>query len=131
MLLRRYLGDSERYYLAAKVINFLHISLVVLIVMFAYLDNVAYLVTFLGFASAGLAIAMKDLFMSLLGWCVITIGGSIRVGDRIKILKDGSEFLGDVLDISALRITLYEDVTLQSMQNGRAGRIIFIPNHIT
>ena len=129
MLLRRYLGDSERYYLAAKVINFLHISLVVLIVMFAYLDNVAYLVTFLGFASAGLAIAMKDLFMSLLGWCVITIGGSIRVGDRIKILKDGSEFLGDVLDISALRITLYEDVTLQSMQNGRAGRIIFIPNH--
>lgn len=129
MILRRYLGDSERYYTMAKVMNFLHITLVVLIVMFAYLDNVTYLVTFLGFASAGLAIAMKDLFMSLLGWCVILIGGSIRVGDRIKILKEGSEFLGDVLDISALRITLYEDVSLQSMQEHRAGRIIFIPNH--
>ena len=37
-----------------------------LILLFAYMENVSYLVAIVGFASAGLAIAMKDLFMSVL-----------------------------------------------------------------
>jgi small-conductance mechanosensitive channel len=84
----------------------------------------------LGFASAGIAIAMKDMFMSILGWFVIVIGGSFQVGDRMKVTKDGRDFIGDILDISFLRITLQEDITLTSyMTNRRAGRIIFVPNH--
>jgi small-conductance mechanosensitive channel len=84
----------------------------------------------LGFASAGIAIAMKDLFMSILGWFVIIIGGSIHVGDRIKVTKDNQQFLGDVLDISLLRITIQEDITLTTyLYNRRAGRILFIPNN--
>ncbi|HIE35336.1 MAG TPA: mechanosensitive ion channel [Campylobacterales bacterium] len=84
----------------------------------------------LGFASAGIAIAMKDMFMSLLGWSVIVFGGSIHVGDRIKVKKNGLVYVGDVIDISMLRITIFEDVTLTSyLENRRAGRIIFIPNN--
>lgn len=94
------------------------------------MENATYVVAVLGFASAGLAIAMKDLFMSLLGWIVIIIGGSVHVGDRIRVEKDGSTYIGDVLDISMLRITIYEDITLTSYkENRRAGRIIFIPNN--
>jgi small-conductance mechanosensitive channel len=87
-------------------------------------------VTILGFASAGIAIAMKDWFMSILGWLVIVFGGSIHVGDRIRADMEGMRYVGDVLDISLLRITILEDITLTSiMQNRRAGRIIFIPNN--
>jgi small-conductance mechanosensitive channel len=129
-LVKKYITDNERFYTANKVLNITTFIIIVLILLFSYLENVSYLVTVLGFASAGIAIAMKDWFMSILGWFVMVIGGSIHVGDRIKAVKDGQEFVGDVLDISMLRITLQEDVTLTSyMINRRAGRIIFIPNN--
>lgn len=127
---RKYIHDNERIYTTNKIINFLNINLIVLILLFAYLDNVGYLVTVLGFASAGLAIAMKDLFMSVLGWIVIVVGGAVHAGDRIKVIKDGAVYIGDVLDISVLRITLYEDITWTTYtENRRAGRIIFVPNN--
>ncbi|TLE15792.1 mechanosensitive ion channel [Helicobacter apodemus] len=127
---RKYIHNNERIYTANKIINFLNITLIIVILLFSYLDNVSYLVTVLGFASAGLAIAMKDLFMSILGWFVIIIGGAVHAGDRIKVIKDGAVYVGDVLDISVLRIILYEDVTLTSYkENRRAGRVIFIPNN--
>lgn len=130
LTLRKYILDTDRIYTASKVINFLNITIIVLILLFAYMENVSYLVAIVGFASAGLAIAMKDLFMSVLGWFVIVLGGSVHVGDRVRVCKDGSVYVGDVLDISMLRITIFEDVTLTSyMENRRAGRIIFIPNN--
>jgi small-conductance mechanosensitive channel len=68
--------------------------------------------------------------MSIFGWMVIVVGGSINVGDRIKVHRNGQEFVGDVLDISLFRITVQEDVTLTTVVvNRRAGRIIFIPNN--
>lgn len=130
IFVRRYIHDNERAYTASKIINFFNISIIILILLFAYLENVTYLVAVLGFASAGLAIAMKDLFMSILGWFVIVLGGSVHVGDRIRVSKDGSVYVGDVLDISILRITMHEDVTLTTyLENRRAGRIIFVPNN--
>jgi len=127
---KKYITDNERLYTVNKIVNFITFTVILLILLFAYLENVSYLVTVVGFASAGLAIAMKDLFMSILGWLVIIFGGSIHVGDRIRVVKDGMTYVGDVLDVSLLRITIHEDVTLTSyMENRRAGRIIFIPNN--
>lgn len=128
---RRYIKDNERVYITNKVINFININLIILILLFGYIENIGYLITILGFASAGLAIAMKDMFMSVLGWIVIVIGGSMRVGDRLKVIgRDGQEFVGDIMDISLLRITIYEDITYTTyVTNRRAGRIIFIPNN--
>ncbi len=129
-LVKRTITDNERFYMANKIINFSFIFVILIIIIFAYIENVSYLVTVLGFASAGIAIAMKDWFMSMLGWLVIVLGGSIHVGDRIKVIKDGIEYVGDVLDISLLRITILEDVTLTTYKhNRRAGRIIFVPNN--
>ncbi len=129
-LVKRTITDNERFYMANKIINFTFVFLVIIILLFAYIENVSYLVTVLGFASAGIAIAMKDWFMSMLGWLVIVLGGSIHVGDRIRVDKDGKMYVGDVLDISLLRITMLEDITLTTYKhNRRAGRIIFIPNN--
>ncbi len=129
-LVKRTITDNERFYMANKIINFTFFFLAIIILLFAYIENVSYLVTVLGFASAGIAIAMKDWFMSMLGWLVIVLGGSIHVGDRIRVDKDGKMYVGDVLDISLLRITMLEDITLTTYKhNRRAGRIIFIPNN--
>jgi small-conductance mechanosensitive channel len=130
LVVKKYITDNERFYMANKIITFTNFTVIILILFFNYIENVSYLVTILGFASAGIAIAMKDWFMSMLGWLVIVFGGSIHVGDRIRVDMDGMKYVGDVLDISLLRMTILEDITLTSiMQNRRAGRIIFIPNN--
>ena len=127
---KKYITDNDRFYMANKIINFSNFILIMIILLFNYIENVSYLVTVLGFASAGIAIAMKDWFMSMLGWLVIVFGGSIHVGDRIRVDMDGMKYVGDVMDISLLRMTLLEDITLTTYsENRRAGRIIFVPNN--
>ena len=129
-LVKRYMSDNDRFYTINKALNFTFVTLLLFTLLFAYLENVSYLVTILGFASAGIAIAMKDWFMSIMGWFVIIIGGAIHVGDRVKFVRDGVEYVGDIVDISLLRMTIQEDITLTTyMHNRRAGRIIFVPNN--
>ena len=128
--LKKYFSQNENFYMANKVINFILVFLIVMIILFSYIDNVSYVITILGFASAGIAIALKDWFMSLFGWMVIVTSGSIQVGDRIKVTRDGLEVVGDVLDISLFKITIREDITYTSYKvNRRTGRIFFIPNN--
>jgi small-conductance mechanosensitive channel len=130
LFVKKYITDNERFYMANKIITFINVTLIILIVFFNYIENANYLVTILGFASAGIAIAMKDWFMSILGWLVIVIGGSIHVGDRIRVDMGGMKYVGDVMDISLLRMTILEDITLTAItQNRRAGRIVFVPNN--
>ncbi len=129
-LVKRYMSDNERFYTINKFLNFSFFTLLLLTLLFAYIENVSYLVTILGFASAGIAIALKDWFMSLMGWFVIIIGGAVHVGDRVKFVRNGMEYVGDIVDISLLRMTIQEDITLTTyMHNRRAGRIIFVPNN--
>jgi small-conductance mechanosensitive channel len=129
-LVRKYMSDNDLFYGINKVVNFFFIFIVFIILLLTYLENIENFMTILSFASAGIAIALKDWFMSLLGWLVILVSGSIHVGDRVKFVKDGVEYVGDVVDISVLRMTLHEDVTLTTiMLNKRSGRIVFIPNN--
>ena len=129
-LVKKYMSDNERFYTINKFLNITFVTLLILTLLFAYIENVNYLVTILGFASAGIAIALKDWFMSLMGWFVIIAGGAIHVGDRVKFVRNGMEYVGDVVDISLLRMTIQEDITLTTyMHNRRAGRIIFVPNN--
>lgn len=130
LALKRYFSQNENYYMINKIINFTLVFLIVMLILFSYIDNVSYLVTILGFASAGIAIALKDWFMSIFGWMVIVTSGSIQVGDRIKVNKGNVETVGDVLDISLFKITIREDITYTSYTvNRRSGRIFFIPNN--
>jgi small-conductance mechanosensitive channel len=129
-LVRKYMSDNERFYTINKALNISFVTILGFTILLAYIENVSYLVTILGFASAGIAIAMKDWFMSLLGWATIVLGGSIHVGDRVRFVREGIEYVGDIVDISMLRMTMHEDINLTSyMTNRRAGRMIFIPNN--
>jgi len=130
LIAKKYITDHERFYMANKIITFTNFTIIILIVFFNYIENAGNMLTILGFASAGIAIAMKDWFMSILGWLVIVFGGSIHVGDRIRVDMDGMKYVGDVMDVSLLRMTILEDITLTAItRNRRAGRIIFVPNN--
>jgi len=132
LIVKKYVKE-ESVYLTNKILNFINISVILLIIAFFYINNATYLITILGFASAGIAIAMKDWFMNIFGWFVIMTSGNFKVGDRIKIyLQNGRvKIVGDIIDISLNRIVIHEDVTLTTYQyNRRAGRIVFVPNNV-
>ncbi len=132
LAVKKYLAeqDDDQFYTINKIISFSVIVLAIFVLLFSYIENASYLVTFLGFASAGIAIALKDWFMSMFGWMAIMTSGAIHVGDRIKVTRDGIEVVGDVLDISLFKIAVREDVTITSyMTNRRSGRVFFIPNN--
>jgi small-conductance mechanosensitive channel len=122
--------DDDHQYTTNKIINVTVIIISIFVLLFSYIDNASYLVTFLGFASAGIAIALKDWFMSIFGWLAIMTSDTVKVGDRIKVTKDGVQVVGDILDISLFKISVREDVTLTSYTtNRRTGRVFFIPNN--
>jgi len=132
IVIKKYIKE-ESAYIVNKILNFINVTVIILIISFFYINNVTYLITILGFASAGIAIAMKDWFMNIFGWFVIMIGGTFKVGDRIKIyMQNGNvKIVGDVIDITLTKIVIYEDVTLTTyLHNRRAGRIVFIPNNV-
>jgi len=130
MAMKKYIEDDDKYYTTNKLINFFFIIITLLVLIFSYIENASYLVTFLGFASAGIAIALKDWFMSIFGWISIMTGGHIKPGDRVKVTRQGVEVVGDVLDITLLKIAIREDTTLTSYsKNRRTGRVFFIPNN--
>jgi len=128
--MKKYVEDDDKHYTGNKLINFFFIVLTIFVLLFSYIDNASYLVTVLGFASAGIAIALKDWFMSIFGWISIMLSGSINPGDRVKVMRNGIEVVGDVLDITLLKIAVREDTTLTSYtKNRRTGRVFFIPNN--
>lgn len=53
LFVKKYIKDNERFYMANKIITFVNFTLIILILFFSYIENVSYLVTILGFASAG------------------------------------------------------------------------------
>jgi small-conductance mechanosensitive channel len=129
-IIKKYIDNDDILYTANKSVNIVLIVVVAMVLLFYFIANVSYIITLLGFASAGIAIALKDWFMSIFGWMSIVLSGSINPGDRIKVMRNGIEVVGDVLDITLLKIAVREDTTLTSYsKNRRTGRVFFIPNN--
>jgi small-conductance mechanosensitive channel len=81
------------------------------------------LATYLGLVSAGIAIALKDIFLNLAGWIFIVWRRPFAVGDRIQI----GEHAGDVIDVRAFHFTLNEIGNWVDADQS-TGRIIHVPN---
>lgn len=78
--------------------------------------------TFLGLLTAGLAIALKDPLVNLVGWMLIIWRRPFAVGDRIQI----GNHAGDVMDLTISRFTLAE-VGNWVHADQITGRIVHIP----
>ncbi|MBZ9607502.1 mechanosensitive ion channel family protein [Clostridium estertheticum] len=84
-----------------------------------------YILTFLGFFSAGLAFAFRDPVASFLGWLIINTHKPFKLGDRIKL----GESLGDVIAIDWFYTTIIEVMENDNKIYGQStGRITHIPN---
>ncbi len=116
--------ENSKYYKAKKRVYYFLSTLFVIFSIFIWSDSTTSLTTYFGLVSAGVAIALKDLFANIAAWVFIIIRKPFKVSHRISI----NQHSGDVLDIRMFQFSLME---VSSVENGEqsTGRIVIIPNH--
>lgn len=111
----------DNWYMTRKSINILGYILVLFLLGIVFNDRLGGLTVTLGFASAGIAFALREVITSFAGWIGILFGGFYKTGDRVQL----GGIKGDVIDIGVLRTTLMElgEWVEGDLYNGRIVRI--------
>ena len=121
----QYVPDLHRRDQLMQLRRFAIAVVIALILLFGLGGDLRVLATVMGFAAAGIALALQNVILSFAGYFYIGGRFGIRVGDRIQL----AGVAGDVLEIGLLKLTLME---LTNDANGRqpTGRIVVFPNSI-
>jgi small-conductance mechanosensitive channel len=100
----RYVQDTRRRYQFLLLRRIALWCLVILIVGFAFASELGSVVTFAGLITAGLAVAMQSVLVSIVGYFFLIGKYGIRVGDRVQI----GDVTGEVIDLGLVRLHLME-----------------------
>jgi small-conductance mechanosensitive channel len=119
---RKVMDDRQRYH-TRKIVTYIHAALTVVVIGAIWLNGLASLSTFLGLASAGLAVALHDTIANIAGFLFIEGRKPFRVGDRIEI--DGVK--GDVIDVRLFEFSIVEVGNWVDAEQS-TGRIVHLPN---
>ncbi len=117
------LNDNKKYYIYRQRINYTASFIIIIGIILVWSNSVTSLTTYIGLLSAGIAIALKEIFINIAGWIFIEFRKPFDVGHRITI---GSQ-KGDVIDKRIFQFTLME-VTSVNEGEQSTGRIIDVPN---
>ncbi|MEP7245007.1 MAG: mechanosensitive ion channel domain-containing protein [Gammaproteobacteria bacterium] len=120
----RYVQEPRRRYQFLLVRKIVLWSLVVAIIGFTFATEVGSLATFAGLITAGLAVAMQSVLVSIVGYFFLIGKYGIRIGDRIQI----GTVTGEVIELGLVRLHLME----MSGQGplGPTGRVVAFANSI-
>ena len=99
-------------------------TLAAVIVGLSFVTELSTFATFAGLLTAGLAVAMQSVLVSVVGYFFLIGKYGIRVGDRIQI----GTVLGEVIDIGLVRMHLME--LNSSGPLGPTGRVVAFANLI-
>lgn len=122
-LVYRRVTDPWSRYRWRKAITYVALGLGLLLIGRTWIVGVEALATFFGLLSAGLAIALRDPVINLVGWVFVVWRRPFQVGDRVEI----GGHKGDVIDIRLQQFTLNEIGNWVDADQS-SGRIIHIPN---
>jgi hypothetical protein len=120
----RYAQDTRRRYQFLLLRKIALWFLVIVIVGFAFASELGSVVTFAGLITAGLAVAMQSVLVSIVGYFFLIGKYGIRVGDRVQI----GDVTGEVIDLGLVRLHLME--LGGHGQLGPTGRVVAFANSI-
>lgn len=96
--------ERTRLHTLRAVFHFAAQAAGALLILFVIFGAPQQLPTILGFAGAGLTVALKDFIVGFFGWFVLMGKNGIRVGDFVEI----NGVAGEVIEINLLRTILLE-----------------------
>jgi len=122
-IINKNITEVKTQYHWRKLINSFTLILLIILVFRIWYRGAESFVTYLGLVSAGIAIALKDVFTNLAGWLYIISRRPFNVGDRVQL----GDYAGDVIDQSFFEFTLLE-IGNWVHADQSTGRLIHIPN---
>ncbi|WP_094226761.1 mechanosensitive ion channel family protein [Methanolobus psychrotolerans] len=122
-IIQKRVNDTRDRYTLKKASSIFITLLAAGLVLIVFLKETTTVIIAYGIFSAGVVIALQDVFRNFAGGIIILFSKSFRAGDRIQM----GECYGDVLDIAYFHTTLME---IREWIDGDqySGRILNVPN---
>ncbi len=116
-------NDPKTIYYSKRIIGYSTTFLTILILCGIWIQGFGSIGTYLGIASAGIAIALHETIANIAGWFFILWRKPFVIGDRIQI----GETKGDVIDLRLFQFSMVEVGNWVEAEQS-TGRIIHVPN---
>jgi len=123
-LVMRYTHEPRRRYQLLLLRKLTLWTLVVAIVGLTFVTELSSFATFAGLLTAGVAVAMQSVLVSIVGYFFLIGKYGIRVGDRVQI----GAVSGEVIDLGLVRMHLMEMNSQGPL--GATGRVVAFANSI-
>jgi small-conductance mechanosensitive channel len=121
----RYVRDTRRRSQFLLLRRILVTITIILILVFGFATEIGSLATFAGLITAGVALALQNVILSVAAYFFLIGKYGIRVGDRVQI----GDVTGDVVDIGLVRLHLLElDTSTGDPQP--TGRVVVFSNSV-
>ncbi|HET7441178.1 MAG TPA: mechanosensitive ion channel domain-containing protein [Terriglobales bacterium] len=119
----RYVHDPKRRYQFLLLRKIVFWFVIIIVVAFAFASQLGSVATFAGLLTAGVAVALQNVILSIAGYFFLIGRFGIRVGDRVQI----AGVTGEVVDIGLVRLHLME---LAGGAETPTGRVVAFSNSI-
>jgi hypothetical protein len=120
----RYVHEPRRRYQFLLVRTISMWVVIVAIVGLSFVTQISSFATFAGLITAGVAVAMQSVLVSVVGYFFLIGKYGIRVGDRVQV----GNVVGEVMDLGLVRMHLMEFHADGPL--GPTGRVVAFPNLI-
>ena len=126
----RYIHDARRrrqFLVLRRVITGFCMFVVILL---GFVSDFSSLATYAGLITAGVAVALQTVILSVAAYFFLVGRYGVRVGDRVTVVYNGANSVtGDVVDIGLVRFYLME-LAGSGIELKATGRIIVFPNSV-
>ena len=120
----RYVFDPRRRNQLLLIRRIVTWVLVLLILGLTFITHLSSFATFAGLLTAGLAVAMQSVLVSVVGYFILIGKYGLRVGDRVQV----GGVSGEVIDLGLIRMHLLELTSQEPL--GPTGRVVAFANSI-
>ncbi len=117
--------ERTRLHTLRVVIRFAVQMVGVLLILFVVVGVPQQTPTILGFAGAGLTVALKDFIVGFFGWFVLMGKNGLRVGDWVEI----NGVAGEVIEINLLRTVLLETGNWATTGHPTGRKVAFVNSY--
>jgi len=122
-VINRRIKDLKTKHNARKNVTYFTNFLIILAIVFVWIQNINSITIFLGVVGAGIALALQEVILCVAGWGLILTRRPFEVGDRVEL----SGVKGDVIDIRLFQTSILEIGSWVEADQS-TGRIVNIPN---
>jgi small-conductance mechanosensitive channel len=119
----KYVHDSRRRRQLLLVRRFATTIVMIVAIVMGFISDFSSLATFAGFITAGIAVALQSIILSIAAYFFLIGRFGVKVGDRVTV----SGVTGDVIDIGLVRVFLME-LAGTGVDLHPTGRVVVLAN---